>query len=397
MSAEVINAILESESGRIGPEVMKKTLHSSAWTSLVPVETWPEEMGEVIRMLTWERGRALNSGKTAIEKQTWTSVAASNGEAGGACLPPTTKVTTGTTLREYSLAHTAIESVDLCVNDLRGAFKRGVQLGALKEILAENTNQIVIERRRDLYRSLCEHKCVVTVDGPVTDTTWTVPGSNLAKLTQGVLNKFYSLINRLGGYNYPLDRVDGAPNYGLITSMEASEFIKQETGHRDAMIRSARVGELLKPLGVSFSFKGFSHIIDPIPPRFNIEESAWVEVDAWVPEEIESSGHGYKLVPNPDYDEASAEESFIFVPKVYSLLVPKAITTPGGGTSFEPQNYRGEWKWQNIKHRTENPDGTIGYFRGVYMDGAKPGMTELGVAIRHLRCDLPYSLSVCGS
>ena len=397
MSAPVINAILESESGRIGSEILRKTLHSSAWTSLVPTETWSEEMGDVIRMLTWERGRALNNGKTAIQKQTWAPVAASNGEAGGSCLPPTTRVTTGTTLREYSLQQTAIESVDLCVNDLRGAFKRREQLSALKEILAENTNQIVIERRRDLYRDMCEHKCVVTQDGPVTNTTWTVPGSNLAKLSQGVLNKFYSLINRLGGYNHPLTRVEGAPYYGLITSMEQSEFIKQETGHRDAMVQSARVGELLKPLGVSFAFKGFTHIVDPIPPRFNISGNAWVEVDAWVPEEITGSGHGYKLVPNPDYDEAMAEESYIFVPKVYTLMVPKTITNPGGDTSFEAQNYRGEWKWVNIRDRETNPDGTIGFFRGVYMDGPKQGLTELGVAIRHLRCDLPLNLSGCSS
>lgn len=396
MSAEIINAILESESGRIGPDIARRTLNSSAWTALVPVETFPEGMGDTIRVLTWERARALNTGKTAIEKQTWSTVSPSDGEAGGACLPPTTKLTVGTTLREYNLQSTAIESPDLCVNDLRVAFNRNVQLANLKSILADNTNQIVIERRRDLYRSLSEHKVVVTVDGLVDDDTWTVPGSNGSKLTQGILNKYYSLISRLGGVNKPLDRVDGAPYYGLITSLEQSESIKQETGHRDAMIRSPRVGDLLQPLGVSFAFKGFTHIVDPLPPRYDIVDGAWVEVQPWVPEAISSNGRGYKLVPNPAYDEAVWEESFIFLPAVYSAMVPNSITN-AGDASFNPVNYRGQWAWKNVEHRTENPDGTIGYFRGVYADGAKPGFTELGVTFRHLRCDLPLNLSSCNS
>ena len=397
MSAEVINAILESEAGRIGPDIRRKTLNSSPWSDLIPVETFPDEMGEAIRIQTRERARALNSGKTAIQKQTWTTVTASNGEAGGACLPNTTKLSVGTTLREYSLAQTAIESPDLCVNDLRGAFKRNVQLSSLRSILTDNLSAIVIERRRDLYRVHSDHKVIVTVSGLVDSTSWTLPGAAGSKLTQGILNKYYALINRLGGVNHPLERIDGAPFYGLITSMEQSESIKQENANRDAFIRSPRVGDLLKPLGVSFAFKGFVHIVDPMPPRYNVVSSAWVEILPWVPEAISSSGHGYRLVPNGAYDTAVWEESFIFVPAVYSAMVPKSITNPGGDTSFMPVDYRGEWTWRNIVHRTENPDGTIGYFRGVYMDGAKPDLTELGVAFRHLRCDLPLNLSACNS
>lgn len=398
MSAPVINSILEREAGRIGPDIRRKTLNSSVWSSdLVPVESFPEGMGDVIRLLTYERARALNVGKTAIEKQTWTQVAASNGEAGGSCLPPVTKLTVGTTFREYSLSHTAIESPDLCVNDLRGAFQRNVQLNNLRGILVDNTNAIVIERRRDNYRANCDHKVVVTTNGLVDDTTWTLPGAAPSKLTQGVLNKYYVVINRLGGVNHPLDRIDGAPYYGLICGMEQSEYIKQEPENRDAFIRSPRVSELLKPLGVQFVNKGYIHLVDPMPPRYNIVSSAWVEIQPWVPEEIEDSGHGYRLVPNDAYDSAVWEESFIFVPSVYSVLVPKTITSPGGETSFKPVDYRGAWKWKNIEDRDNNPDGTIGYFRGIYMDGAKSDLTELGVAFRHARCDLPLNLAACGS
>lgn len=397
MAAEVINAILESESGRIGPDIYNKTLNSSPWTALIPVEAFPDGLSKTIKILTWERARALNAGKTAISKQTWSTITDSAGDPATSYLPPTTKLTVGTTLREYSLAYTAIESPDLLVTDLLGSFERGVQLGNLKRILAENTDAIVVERRRDMYRSLSDHKVVVTVDGLIDATTWTVPGSAGSKLTQGILNKYYGLLNRLGGVNNPLDRVDGAPYYGLITSMEQSESIKQESGHRDAMIRSERVGDLLKPLGVSFSFKGFTHIVDPLPPRYNIADNAWVEVQPWVPEEISSNGRGYKLVPNSAYDSAVWEESFIFVPAVYSAMVPPTITSPGADVRFDPISWRGDWKWQNIKDRVENPDGTIGYFRGVYADGSKPNMTELGVSFRHLRCDLPLNLSACNS
>jgi hypothetical protein len=53
--------------------------------------------------------------------------------------------------------------------------------------------------------------------------------------------------------------------------------------------------------------------------------------------------------------------------------------------AFNPQNYRGEFKWVNILDRQANPDGNVGYFRGVCASGARPIFPQYGYAILHKR------------
>jgi hypothetical protein len=53
--------------------------------------------------------------------------------------------------------------------------------------------------------------------------------------------------------------------------------------------------------------------------------------------------------------------------------------------AFNPQNYRGEFKWVNIPDRQTNPDGNVGYFRGVVANGARPIFPQYGYAILHKR------------
>ena len=55
--------------------------------------------------------------------------------------------------------------------------------------------------------------------------------------------------------------------------------------------------------------------------------------------------------------------------------------TGGGGVTFNPVNYRGKFDWKNILNEVTNPDGSIGFFRGVLASATKPIKTDFGYVI----------------
>jgi hypothetical protein len=44
-------------------------------------------------------------------------------------------------------------------------------------------------------------------------------------------------------------------------------------------------------------------------------------------------------------------------------------------------SYKGDFKWTNILDGLTNPDGTIGYFRGIMASASKPIKTDFGYVI----------------
>jgi hypothetical protein len=55
---------------------------------------------------------------------------------------------------------------------------------------------------------------------------------------------------------------------------------------------------------------------------------------------------------------------------------------------FDPLSYTGDFKWKNIANETTNPDGTIGYFRGVLASASKRVKTRFGMACVYRRTSL---------
>jgi hypothetical protein len=86
----------------------------------------------------------------------------------------------------------------------------------------------------------------------------------------------------------------------------------------------------------------------------------------------------------------------VFHQHVCCSLVPKPITSVGQA-QFDAVNYSGTFSWKNYEDRTDNPDGTIGQFRGVLSNGTKPENPEFGVIIRHLAVPNPDGRVMNGS
>ena len=126
-------------------------------------------------------------------------------------------------------------------------------------------------------------------------------------------------------------------------------------------------------MGIEKSFRGFYHLIDDLAPRFTTAGSNYVAVPPY------SVAAGVAS-PNAAYETAEYEAAFVMHPEVCEALIPNPMSG-SNGLSFDPVNYRGKFDWKNIANEVSNPDGTIGFFRGVLASATKPIKTDFGYVI----------------
>ncbi|NBR71926.1 MAG: hypothetical protein EBT75_07530 [Proteobacteria bacterium] len=422
-----VEQLLVKESGRIGPDIYRKTVDTSPWLKLVKQDAWPDEMGDSISTLIYERSLPYDSSGNL--KASWTTLQ-SNAIAGAGSIandglgtdsassnvvaPLGGTVEFGTRLRSYNLQHTSLNSPDVSLNDLRFPLKRKEQLSNIMSILTESTREVWVERYRDEYIRLSENKLTATLRaaGAGENTTFgiiskpdttndgaasrfgapdTSVTTNNLELTQGMLDRLYFALLRDGAAAEAYSRINGAPVFLLITSMEASDaLIRANADVRQDFRWSDRVNELLAPLGVQRTYRNYFHLVDPFLPRYNYDTgtSAWVRVRpytrATTANEANPGLRGVRYDLNPAYLTADYEDSIVFCPTVFTSLVPKPLSG-FGSMEFAPQNYRGEFTWRNIPDREKNPDSTVGFFRGIFANGSKPIFPNHGYVIRHKR------------
>jgi hypothetical protein len=509
-----IEQLLVREAGRIGPEIYRRTVDTSIWNKVASqsTETFPEEMGDTVSVLTFERSlpHAVNSSGEA-QPFGWSDTLRSNPTNGRVALtdeqfspqqyvdpteaaspnaanvvydqssfgvattqdgasrnnvnPPLIgNIRFGQTLRKYSLAHAAIESPDIGLNDLMFPVRRREQLSNMMSVLSEATNYIWQERYRDEYIRLSGNKFIAKAVKPTAGSTTTSlvatgsgaikaenlaingagPGTILAgtvaptagggvgttrinavmgttsggtgvttagTIADGVyksavvssadvsignleytsLKKLYLSMIRDGASTNAMGRENGAPLFLLVTSAETSEnLIWQYTRNGEKLstdLRYAKPNELLAPLGIERSYFGFFHAIDMHLPRFKLDADAgFVRIYPYI--RSTSATKGYRWDVNPAYEAAPYEASILYHKDVCSYLVPKAPSVTPAGADFDAPSYRGDFKWVNIKDRTTNPDGLVGYYRAVFGTGTKPVQPYFGYVIIHKRADV---------
>lgn len=255
----------------------------------------------------------------------------------------------------------------------------------------------------------------ILVGGNVVAGTGAATGSYLpgvgvpipaSTLTQGILDRCYMKLIRDGAGTNALGRENSRPVFGLICSSETSRnLIADNPDIRQDWRYSKEVNELLAPLGIERSYAGFFHMVDDWGPRYILTTVAAPTVSVTLgasnatalqyvrvfPYAMVATTQGYKWDINPAYEAATYEDSIVFHPDVFINLVPKPITSVGQA-SFDAVSYMGEFKWKNIPHQTDNPDGTLGFFRAVLSAGSKPVRPEWGFVIRHQRASTTLGL-----
>lgn len=415
-----INNILTQEAARIGDDIHKATLHTSPWMDLIKQSTFPEGMGYELNTLIYDRalpvksGGSLASGSVGVDWNVLQTGSASSAAgftdgqttATGA-LSAEEKATIDFTkvLKSYSLKKAVVESPKLNIEDLRYAAHRNDQLNAILDLMKESVRNTWEDRYRDEYARLAGSIIVCEASGSainteiakdsdpaiafsgmeleasITDdgTAANVPdfaniGDPVANISNAILDKAYFNLIRGGAGANAYGRENGRPVFSLVCSSEASYTLQTESGFRDDVrYNSAKVSELIAPLGVEKSFRGFYHLVDDLAPRYTLSNHALTRVPPYVVS-------GNKIIPNTAYESAAIEVAFILVDNVMESLIPTPITSAPGMT-FDPVNYRGEYKWTNIPDASINPDGTIGFFRGIMASASKPIKTDFGFVI----------------
>ncbi len=419
-----IDTVLAEEANRIGSDIHKNTVHTSPWIDLVKKSAFPDEMGYQLTTLIYDSALPTTAigGGTLAGNTLWTNMGAINEGANvfgtGAVDQPLKDaaestigpadgmgyVQFGKQLKKYNLKRAVIESPRINVEDLRFAAHRNDQLRAIMDVMTESTRYTWEERYRDEFDSLADNHVAcksATEVSKLTTGTETVTsaatlhaggsvdgGGNVyadthaddrlpeANISNALLDDLYFRLIRAGAGNNAYGRENGRPVFGLVCSSEVSRQLQIEAEYRDDIrYNKARVSELIAPLGVEKSFRGFYHLIDDLAPRFELESS-----DDKLDRILPYSASGGIITPNTAYETASVEMAYIIHPEVFEAQIPAPLSG-AGGLSFDPVTYKGDFKWTNIPDAVINPDKTIGFFRGILASASKPIKTKFGYAI----------------
>jgi hypothetical protein len=400
-----INTILAEEANRIGSDIYSRTLHTSPWLDLTKQSAFPDGMGYQQTTLVYDRavatktvGGAVGANWDAVGNQfssTSTPAAslgngqedgtlrdAQGGRGGGdedGANPADNRsfVQFNKKLKPFSLERAVIESPRISLEDLRFAAHRQDQLRAIMDIMTQVTRNTWETRYRDEFHKVADNKVLCKATGTIIEAgeegTATPPNANVvANVSNAVLDKVYYSLIRAGAGSNAYGRENGRPVFSLVLSSEASYQLQTEAGFRDDVrYNNAKVSDLIAPLGIEKSFRGFYHLVDDLAPRYDVN---YAVVEPY------SVSAGGVATPNTAYESAPFEAAFVLHPEVCEALIPNPMSG-SNGLSFDPVNYRGKFDWKNIANEITNPDGTIGFFRGVLASATKPIKTEFGFAI----------------
>lgn len=411
-----INTILAEEANRINPDVYSRTVHTSAWMDLMKQTAFPDGMGYQLSTLVYDRAIPTTDSAGDTAGVSWTDLGTLNASAnsfntsdlgqplkdaaddvqggrGTGATDNRSYVQFSKQLKNYGINRAVIESPRISLEDLRFAAHRQEQLRAIMDNMTDSVRYTWENRYRDEYSRVADSYIGAVESGTAiqsgfegteltgtvdlgTAGSFTVPTANISN---ALLDKaYFNLVRKAAGAE-AYGRENGRPVFGLVISSEGSYQLQTEAGFRDDVrYNNSKVSDLIAPLGVEKSFRGFYHLVDDLAPRFTLANTD--QLTRVLPYTV-SSG---VTTPNAAYESAEYEAAFIMHPQVCESQIPNPFSG-AKGISFNPVNYRGDFKWTNIPNEITNPDGTIGFFRGVLASATKPIKTDLGFAIIYKR------------
>ena len=411
-SNTAIDTILTQEANRIGQDIHRRTLHVSPWMDLIKQTSFPDGMGYTLGTLIYDRALPTTTANGSTLGNSWIDVGGSeaaslatastleqiligakdtNIGAGSNNANGKSFISFGRQLKQYSLKRATVESPKINVEDLRFAAYRTEQLRAVMDALTDATRYSWEERYRDEYDRIVGNYVICEPTGTTIVSTGKEGNQSAdidfggatstpsANVSNKILDSIYFRLVRAGAGTNAYGRENARPVFALVCSSEASYFLQTEAGFRDDVrYNNAKVSELIAPLGVEKSFRGFYHLIDDLAPRYTDDgDGNLTRVQPYTA----SSGI---ITPNASYETAPIEAAYILHQDVMESQIPEPISGSNGLT-FDPVNYRGKFNWKNIPSVDLNPDGTIGFFRGVLASATKPIKTEFGFVVLFAR------------
>jgi hypothetical protein len=307
----------------------------------------------------------------------------------------------GITTRTVTLNKAAINSPDICLDDLKFQWQVMDQVKNVTRVMAENTKWVWSNKYQDEYSNACGYKITagVNLDGTSFDAT-TPP---LSVLTFGILEAVHEQLGFNGGTINPTATVeDTTAVYTAVGSNYTFNGLKKSDANQrgdfhfmtsgggpDQDILTNRIG-----LGGK-AYHGFVFAAVQFPPRWDV--TAGPVYTRRYPYVASSATRGKKWEVDTLYRNAAVEDTAIYHNDVLRVLIPKPGGSMGGMSYQQSFSWAGEFVWRNIPDRTCNIDGNIGFFRALFAYGIKLERPDLGFVIRHKRCDIEPGYANCPS
>lgn len=310
---------------------------------------------------------------------------------------PITVNRTGATTYSYSRFITRLASEKLDVLRMRQSWQAQQQAENIIKQLVRAVGNAWSRFYRQSYINIASYKLIPTKAGIV---GLDVVGNDInsmpevkpeAALNDDLMNQAWQLLINEGAGDSAAFMDQGSPVFLAYTSKDTVDFILRENQviHKDWNFAEAAEGKeatLLRQLGVKWTYKGFTYVVDNMNPRYTFDDSKptgqkWVEIPQYIPVETTV---GTRYVPNPAYMNAPYEDTIIFVKDVYKSLVPRPVSAYGQA-KWDPVTYAGELTWVNNKDNDANYMGTQGLFVATLSAAPMPVFPRHGVVIRHIR------------
>lgn len=425
-----INNVLVQEANRINEDIYRRTVHTSPWIDLIKQTAFRDGQGYQQTTLVYDRAipttgtsnntagvvwhdiaiveganslnQSLMTGRNPLKDSTKQIAGQSGGDTDGNASFEEARsyINFSRQLKQYTLKRAVIESPKISLEDLRFAAFRQEQIRAIMDLMTEAVRYTWENRYRDEFDRVADNLVLakatssefrVAQEGIPTDDAdvdSSTDGCDIdANISNALLDKIYNQMVRKGAASEAYGRENGRPVFALVCSSNASRSLQIESEYRDDVrYNNARVSELIAPLGVEKSFRGFYHLIDDLAPRYTFDGNT-DELVRVLPYTIGDGNNGTiagVTIVNSAYETADYEAAYVLHPHVCESQIPNPFSG-AGAIKFNPVNYRGQFKWTNIPDAIRNPDGTVGFFRGVLASATRPIKTDFGYVIVYKR------------
>jgi hypothetical protein len=388
-------------------DVVKSIQDSDFYIKRLPKEPWLDGQGYQYSYPIYERSivtKAVTDSDffTAFATLDNTPDSNNNLPSTGACNLVGHNIDSfGITTRTVTLKKAAINSPDICLDDLKFQWQVMDQIKNVTRVLAENSKFVWSNTYQDEYRNNCGN--FVSAGQDTIDTTGFDPANPpTAVLSFGILEEIHQQLGFNGGSIRPSAKMDdGTPVYEAVGSLYTFNDLKKKSANERNDFRyftaggGAEQGILTERIGLgSKIYQGYKFNAVQFAPRWDLISGAYVRRYPYV---ASNATRGKKWEVNPDYKNAKYEDTAIYHDEVLRVLIPKPGVNAGGGLSYlyGAYSWAGEFVWRNIPDRDCNVDGNIGFFRALFAYGIKVERPDLGFVVRHLRCDRDADLTDC--
>lgn len=386
-------------------DTVKSIQDTDFYIKNLPKEPWLDGNGYQYSYPIYERALVTKAVTDADFFQDFATLdntpdANNNLPATGACSLPGHNIESfGVTLKTVSLKKAAINSPDICLDDLKFQWQVMDQIKNVTRIMAENAKWVWSNTYQQEVLANYGNRITAGIDGIAATFDPATPPTSA--LTFGILEEIHQEQGYNGGSINPTGRLeDGTPVYTAVGSNYTfNQLKKSDANNRNDFNFAAGGGGaendiMIRQIGLGArSYHGFKFATVQFPPRYDI--TAGPVYTRRYPYVSSNATRGKKWEVDALYKNAEFEDTVIYHDDVFKILIPKPGGSFGGMAYQQQYSWAGEFVWRNIPDRECNIDGNTGFFRALFAYGVKVERPDLGFVVRHLRCPIASDFAAC--